>query len=76
MASTARRDAPEPPDFGILKRLARDQLIYLLEQVRAGGRRWRGGERGAAPGVGAGMGPGLRGFPAPPHAARPPAAAR
>ncbi|NP_001026519.1 vacuolar protein sorting-associated protein 33B [Gallus gallus] len=33
MASTARRDAPEPPDFGILKRLARDQLIYLLEQL-------------------------------------------
>ncbi|XP_065590433.1 vacuolar protein sorting-associated protein 33B [Cyrtonyx montezumae] len=33
MASSARRDAPEPPDFGILKRLARDQLIYLLEQL-------------------------------------------
>uniref|UniRef100_A0A8B9BMJ8 VPS33B late endosome and lysosome associated n=1 Tax=Anser brachyrhynchus TaxID=132585 RepID=A0A8B9BMJ8_9AVES len=33
MASTARRDVPEPPDFGILKRLARDQLIYLLEQL-------------------------------------------
>ncbi|POI33808.1 hypothetical protein CIB84_002444 [Bambusicola thoracicus] len=33
MASTARRDAPEPPDFGILKRLARDQLVYLLEQL-------------------------------------------
>ncbi|XP_072201306.1 vacuolar protein sorting-associated protein 33B isoform X2 [Excalfactoria chinensis] len=32
-ASTARRDAPEPPDFGVLKRLARDQLIYLLEQL-------------------------------------------
>ncbi|OXB77594.1 UNVERIFIED_CONTAM: hypothetical protein H355_002903, partial [Colinus virginianus] len=29
----ARRDAPEPPDFGILKRLARDQLVYLLEQL-------------------------------------------
>ncbi|NXO41072.1 VP33B protein, partial [Locustella ochotensis] len=27
------RDAPEPPDFGILKRLARDQLVYLLEQL-------------------------------------------
>ncbi|XP_050569009.1 vacuolar protein sorting-associated protein 33B [Cygnus atratus] len=33
MASAARRDVPEPPDFGILKRLARDQLIYLLEQL-------------------------------------------
>lgn len=34
MALAGRRDAPEPPDFGILKRLARDQLVYLLEQVR------------------------------------------
>ncbi|KAK2524443.1 Vps33b [Columba guinea] len=33
MAVAGRRDAPEPPDFGILKRLARDQLIYLLEQL-------------------------------------------
>ncbi|KAM6058407.1 vacuolar protein sorting-associated protein 33B isoform 2-T2 [Chlamydotis macqueenii] len=33
MAFAGRRDAPEPPDFGILKRLARDQLIYLLEQL-------------------------------------------
>ncbi|NWQ68731.1 VP33B protein, partial [Neopipo cinnamomea] len=33
MASAGRRDAPEPPDFGILKRLARDQLVYLLEQL-------------------------------------------
>ncbi|NWS71166.1 VP33B protein, partial [Crotophaga sulcirostris] len=32
-ATAARRDAPEPPDFGILKRLARDQLVYLLEQL-------------------------------------------
>ncbi|XP_038623346.1 vacuolar protein sorting-associated protein 33B [Tachyglossus aculeatus] len=28
-----RPDAPELPDFAILKRLARDQLIYLLEQL-------------------------------------------
>ncbi|XP_043536403.1 vacuolar protein sorting-associated protein 33B isoform X4 [Chiloscyllium plagiosum] len=27
-----RLDAPELPDFDILKRLARDQLVYLLEQ--------------------------------------------
>ncbi|NXW68858.1 VP33B protein, partial [Hirundo rustica] len=33
MALAGRRDAPEPPDFGILKRLARDQLVYLLEQL-------------------------------------------
>uniref|UniRef100_A0A8C3GH13 VP33B protein n=1 Tax=Cairina moschata TaxID=8855 RepID=A0A8C3GH13_CAIMO len=33
MASAARHDVPEPPDFDILKRLARDQLIYLLEQL-------------------------------------------
>ncbi|XP_027601240.1 vacuolar protein sorting-associated protein 33B isoform X1 [Pipra filicauda] len=33
MAFAGRRDAPEPPDFGILKRLARDQLVYLLEQL-------------------------------------------
>ncbi|KAJ7416761.1 VPS33B, late endosome and lysosome associated [Willisornis vidua] len=33
MAAAGRRDAPEPPDFGILKRLARDQLVYLLEQL-------------------------------------------
>ncbi|XP_030353715.1 vacuolar protein sorting-associated protein 33B isoform X4 [Strigops habroptila] len=33
MAAAGRRDAPEAPDFGILKRLARDQLIYLLEQL-------------------------------------------
>ncbi|XP_035769611.1 vacuolar protein sorting-associated protein 33B [Neolamprologus brichardi] len=33
MAHSARRDSPELPDFSILKRLARDQLIYLLEQV-------------------------------------------
>lgn len=35
MAHSARRDSPELPDFSLLKRLARDQLIYLLEQVRA-----------------------------------------
>ncbi|KAM9318269.1 vacuolar protein sorting-associated protein 33B isoform 1-T4 [Pholidichthys leucotaenia] len=28
-----RRDSPELPDFFLLKRLARDQLIYLLEQL-------------------------------------------
>ncbi|KAL8197329.1 UNVERIFIED_CONTAM: Vacuolar protein sorting-associated protein 33B [Gekko kuhli] len=28
-----QRDAPELPDFGLLKRLARDQLVYLLEQL-------------------------------------------
>ncbi|XP_062357498.1 vacuolar protein sorting-associated protein 33B isoform X6 [Cinclus cinclus] len=33
MALAGRHDAPEPPDFGILKRLARDQLVYLLEQL-------------------------------------------
>ncbi|KYO20884.1 vacuolar protein sorting-associated protein 33B [Alligator mississippiensis] len=33
MASPGRRDAPEPPDFAVLKRLARDQLVYLLEQL-------------------------------------------
>ncbi|RLV92641.1 hypothetical protein DV515_00013735, partial [Chloebia gouldiae] len=33
MALAGQRDAPEPPDFGILKRLARDQLVYLLEQL-------------------------------------------
>ncbi|KAL6461463.1 hypothetical protein MHYP_G00296070 [Metynnis hypsauchen] len=33
MAHTGRRDAPEVPDFSLLKRLARDQLIYLLEQL-------------------------------------------
>ncbi|XP_015494276.1 vacuolar protein sorting-associated protein 33B isoform X1 [Parus major] len=33
MALAGRRDAPELPDFGILKRLARDQLVYLLEQL-------------------------------------------
>uniref|UniRef100_A0A3B4WJI8 VPS33B late endosome and lysosome associated n=1 Tax=Seriola lalandi dorsalis TaxID=1841481 RepID=A0A3B4WJI8_SERLL len=32
MAHSARRDSPELPDFSLLKRLARDQLIYLLEQ--------------------------------------------
>lgn len=40
MAFPHRPDAPELPDFSMLKRLARDQLIYLLEQVsarRAGG---------------------------------------
>lgn len=34
MAHTGRKDAPELPDFALLKRLARDQLIFLLEQVR------------------------------------------
>uniref|UniRef100_A0A8C7WWY3 Uncharacterized protein n=1 Tax=Oryzias sinensis TaxID=183150 RepID=A0A8C7WWY3_9TELE len=29
----ARRDTPGLPDFSLLKRLARDQLVYLLEQV-------------------------------------------
>ncbi|XP_024118972.1 vacuolar protein sorting-associated protein 33B [Oryzias melastigma] len=29
----ARRDTPELPDFSLLKRLARDQLVYLLEQL-------------------------------------------
>ncbi|XP_029933079.1 vacuolar protein sorting-associated protein 33B [Myripristis murdjan] len=33
MAHSARRDSPELPDFSVLKRLARDQLIYLLEQL-------------------------------------------
>uniref|UniRef100_UPI0037E727F1 vacuolar protein sorting-associated protein 33B n=1 Tax=Semicossyphus pulcher TaxID=241346 RepID=UPI0037E727F1 len=33
MAYSARRDSPELPDFSLLKRLARDQLIYLLEQL-------------------------------------------
>lgn len=33
MASPHRLDAPELPDFSLLKRLARDQLIYLLEQL-------------------------------------------
>ncbi|KAM7405711.1 hypothetical protein PAMP_000138 [Pampus punctatissimus] len=33
MAHSARRDSPELPDFFLLKRLARDQLIYLLEQL-------------------------------------------
>ncbi|XP_044135433.1 vacuolar protein sorting-associated protein 33B [Bufo gargarizans] len=31
--ASKRVDAPELPDFTILKRLARDQLIYLLEQL-------------------------------------------
>lgn len=35
MAFPNRPDAPELPDFSMLKRLARDQLIYLLEQVSA-----------------------------------------
>ncbi|XP_077450946.1 vacuolar protein sorting-associated protein 33B isoform X1 [Stigmatopora argus] len=33
MATSARKDSPELPDFSLLKRLARDQLIYLLEQL-------------------------------------------
>ncbi|XP_077907286.1 vacuolar protein sorting-associated protein 33B isoform X2 [Ictidomys tridecemlineatus] len=33
MAFPLRPDAPELPDFSMLKRLARDQLIYLLEQL-------------------------------------------
>nr|XP_046251888.1 vacuolar protein sorting-associated protein 33B [Scatophagus argus]XP_046251899.1 vacuolar protein sorting-associated protein 33B [Scatophagus argus] len=33
MAHSARKDSPELPDFSLLKRLARDQLIYLLEQL-------------------------------------------
>ncbi|XP_028823895.1 vacuolar protein sorting-associated protein 33B [Denticeps clupeoides] len=33
MAQPGWRDAPSPPDFSLLKRLARDQLIYLLEQL-------------------------------------------
>lgn len=34
MAQTERRrDAPELPDFSLLKRVARDQLIFLLEQL-------------------------------------------
>ncbi|XP_049639264.1 vacuolar protein sorting-associated protein 33B [Suncus etruscus] len=33
MAFPHRVDAPELPDFSLLKRLARDQLIYLLEQL-------------------------------------------
>ncbi|KAK1327830.1 hypothetical protein QTO34_012738 [Cnephaeus nilssonii] len=33
MAFPNRPDAPELPDFSMLKRLARDQLIYLLEQL-------------------------------------------
>ncbi|XP_075711377.1 vacuolar protein sorting-associated protein 33B [Rhinoderma darwinii] len=31
--ASERLDAPQLPDFTILKRLARDQLIYLLEQL-------------------------------------------
>lgn len=42
MASPGHRDAPELPDFSLLKRLARDQLVYLLEQVGGGG---QGGKR-------------------------------
>lgn len=34
MAHTGRKDSPELPDFALLKRLAKDQLIYLLEQVQ------------------------------------------
>nr|XP_033775551.1 vacuolar protein sorting-associated protein 33B isoform X2 [Geotrypetes seraphini] len=33
MAFSDRRDAPDLPDFALLKRLALDQLIYLLEQL-------------------------------------------
>uniref|UniRef100_A0A3Q3ATI2 VPS33B late endosome and lysosome associated n=1 Tax=Kryptolebias marmoratus TaxID=37003 RepID=A0A3Q3ATI2_KRYMA len=33
MAHGVRRDSPKVPDFSLLKRLARDQLIYLLEQL-------------------------------------------
>lgn len=33
MAHRVRKDCPELPDFSLLKRLARDQLIYLLEQL-------------------------------------------
>lgn len=33
MAHGARRDSPELPDLSLLKRLVRDQLIYLLEQL-------------------------------------------
>ncbi|XP_054627516.1 vacuolar protein sorting-associated protein 33B [Dunckerocampus dactyliophorus] len=33
MAFRATKDSPELPDFSLLKRLARDQLIYLLEQL-------------------------------------------
>ncbi|XP_061831020.1 vacuolar protein sorting-associated protein 33B isoform X1 [Nerophis lumbriciformis] len=33
MAYSASKDSPEVPDFSLLKRLARDQLIYLLEQL-------------------------------------------
>uniref|UniRef100_A0A673AWJ7 Uncharacterized protein n=1 Tax=Sphaeramia orbicularis TaxID=375764 RepID=A0A673AWJ7_9TELE len=33
MAHSGRKDSPELPDFSLLKRLARDQLIYLLEQL-------------------------------------------
>ncbi|TSK20022.1 Vacuolar protein sorting-associated protein 33B [Bagarius yarrelli] len=33
MAHTGRKDAPELPDFSLLKRLAKDQLIFLLEEL-------------------------------------------
>ncbi|XP_058485451.1 vacuolar protein sorting-associated protein 33B [Solea solea] len=33
MAHSARRDSPKLPDFSLLKRLAKDQLVYLLEQL-------------------------------------------
>lgn len=33
MAVSVRRDAPPLPDLSLLKRLARDQLIFLLEQL-------------------------------------------
>lgn len=33
MAHGARTDPPELPDFSLLKRLARDHLIFQLEKV-------------------------------------------
>ncbi|XP_038164404.1 vacuolar protein sorting-associated protein 33B isoform X2 [Cyprinodon tularosa] len=33
MAHGGRKDSPELPDLSLLKRLVRDQLIYLLEQL-------------------------------------------
>lgn len=42
----ASRGPPDLPDFGLLKRLARDQLVYLLEQVGAGGCGARAGREG------------------------------
>uniref|UniRef100_A0A8C5N7E9 Uncharacterized protein n=1 Tax=Gouania willdenowi TaxID=441366 RepID=A0A8C5N7E9_GOUWI len=33
MAFSSRTDSPKLPDFSMLKRLVKDHLVYLLEQV-------------------------------------------